>query len=67
MLCDLSRKEFEKIYERLDVRLKEVGESFYNPFLAPMVSELVEKKIAVESDGCMCIFVGKKKAPPVMI
>ena len=40
MLCDLSRKEFQLIYDRLDIKLKEVGESFYNPMLAALVKEL---------------------------
>jgi len=67
MLCDLSRKEFQKIYDRLDITLKEQGESFYNPFLAPMVAELKEKGIVVEDQGAQCIFVGKKKSPPLMV
>ena len=33
LLCDQSRREFQKIYDRLDIRLSERGESFYNPFL----------------------------------
>lgn len=41
-LCEISRVEFQKIYDRLDVRLEEVGESFYNPLLSPMVAELIE-------------------------
>lgn len=35
--------------------------------LRGLVDELVEKKVAVEDDGAICIFVGKKKAPPLMI
>ena len=31
LLCDQSRREFQKIYDRLDIRLSERGESFYNP------------------------------------
>lgn len=67
MLCELSRKEFQKIYNRMDIKLTEVGESFYNPMLAPMVKELTDKKIAEESDGALIIRVGKKKSPPMMI
>tara|TARA_B110000285_G_C14981129_1_gene541410 strand:- start:215 stop:598 length:384 start_codon:yes stop_codon:yes gene_type:complete len=67
MLCDLSRKEFQIVYDRLDIKLKEQGESFYNPMLRGMVDELVEKKIAVEDQGAICIFVGKKNSPPLMI
>ena len=67
MLCSLSRMEFQKIYDRMDIKLEEVGESFYNPFLKPLVKELVDAGHAVESEGAMCIFVGKKKAPPLMV
>ena len=67
MLCQLSRLEFQKVYDRLDIKLSEVGESFYNPFLGPMVTELKEKGIAVEDQGATCIFVGKKKSPPLMV
>lgn len=63
MLCKISRHEFQKIYDRLEIKLTEVGESFYNPFLAPLVAELLEKKIAVESDGAICVFVPKQKVP----
>ena len=67
MLCQLSRNEFQVLYDRMDIKVKEMGESFYNPFLAPLVSELKDSGIAVEDQGAMCIFVGKKKAPPLMI
>ena len=36
-LCDLSRKEFQKIYDTLGVRIEERGESFYNPLLQDVV------------------------------
>jgi arginyl-tRNA synthetase len=54
------------IYDRLDIKLKEVGESFYNPLLKSMVEELLEKKIAVESDGAICVFVPKTKVPLII-
>jgi len=43
--------EFELIYERLGVTVQERGESFYNPLLAPLVSELMASGVAEESDG----------------
>ena len=56
-ICDVSRKEFSKVYERLDVgRLEERGESFYNPFLPNTVKELMALGVAVESDGAVCVF-----------
>lgn len=62
-LCDLSRQEFSQIYERLRIRIEDRGESFYNPFLKPMVDELVAKGFIQESDGAKCIFIPKQKTP----
>lgn len=56
-ICDVSRKEFSKVYDRLDVnRLEERGESFYNPFLPETVKELLSIGVAIESDGAVCVF-----------
>ena len=63
MLCNLSRKEFQKIYSRLDIRVTEVGESFYNPRLRGMVDELQARGVAEENDGAICVFVPKNKVP----
>lgn len=46
MLCDLSRKEFNQLYKRMDIKLEERGESFYNPMLKPIVDDLVSRKVA---------------------
>lgn len=57
MICEISRKSFHKIYEILDVQLKERGESYYNPVLADTVKELEEKGLIRESNGAKCIFM----------
>jgi arginyl-tRNA synthetase len=57
-ICDLSRREFQKIYDILHIEgLNERGESFYNPMLPNIVSELEEKGLLVESEGAKCIFL----------
>ena len=56
-ICDLSRVEFRKIYDILDVFINERGESFYNPMLASLVSELERTGSAVQSEGATCIFL----------
>ncbi|MGF1521961.1 MAG: arginine--tRNA ligase [Leptolyngbyaceae cyanobacterium] len=56
-LCDQSRKEFQKIYDRLDVRLTERGESFYNPLLSHVVEDLAEKGLLVEDQGAQVVFL----------
>jgi arginyl-tRNA synthetase len=35
--------------------------------LKGLVKELLDNKVAEESEGAICVFVGKKKAPPLMI
>jgi arginyl-tRNA synthetase len=56
-ICDLSRLEFSKVYETLDITINERGESFYNPLLASLVKELEEGGSAVQSEGATCIFL----------
>ena len=57
LLCDESRKEFGEIYENLNIKIKERGESFYNPFLKSVVEELNFKNILVEDQGAKCVFL----------
>lgn len=57
LICDLSRIEFQKIYDRLDVKLTERGESFYNPYLADIVQDLKGQGLAVRNDGAMVVFL----------
>ena len=57
LLCDQSRKEFEEIYKKLNIRINERGESFYNPFLKSVIDELNLKKILVEDQGAKCVFL----------
>jgi len=37
MICDISRREFQTIYDWLDIVVEEVGESFYNDQIPPLV------------------------------
>jgi arginyl-tRNA synthetase len=72
MLCDQSRREFQKIYDRLDIHLSERGESFYNPYLATVVADLEGAGLLVTDDGARCVFLegvsGKEGKPlPVIV
>jgi arginyl-tRNA synthetase len=54
---DVSKAGLQKIYDRLDVKFDYWhGESFYNDRLADIVGEFLEKGIARESNGAVCIF-----------
>ena len=58
VICEISRKAYQEIYDLLDIRdLKEQGESFYNPFLADIVADLEQKGLIEISDGAKCLFL----------
>ncbi|MBE9242503.1 arginine--tRNA ligase [Synechocystis salina] len=57
LLCDQSRREFQLIYDCLDITIEERGESFYNPFLPGVVELLQEKDLLVEDNGAQCVFL----------
>jgi len=53
----LSQKQFDAIYGRLGVKFDfALGESFYNPRLAGVVNDLVQRGIARESEGAIGVF-----------
>lgn len=53
----LSQAQFDRVYDRLGVRFDvTLGESFYNPRLAAVVQELVDRGIARESQGAVAVF-----------
>ena len=54
-----SMRHAGEVYELLGVLLTPedvLGESFYNPLLPVVVSELDEKGLLVENDGALCVF-----------
>lgn len=57
LLCDQSRREFEQIYQRLDIELTERGESFYNSLLPQVVADLEQLGLLVEDHGAQCVFL----------
>jgi len=57
IICDISRLAYQEIYDLLDVRITERGESFYNPLLADVVADLEKKGLVTISDGAKCIFL----------
>ncbi|MEM7387145.1 MAG: arginine--tRNA ligase, partial [Verrucomicrobiota bacterium] len=59
---ELSLKGLNVIYDRLDVKFDHyLGESFYNDRLGPLVDDLVEKNLARESEGALCVFFPDEK------
>ncbi len=71
VICNISRKAYQEIYDLLDVKLNERGESFYNPMLPQVIDDLEEKNIVQISDGAKCLFlegfVNREGSPLPMI
>jgi arginyl-tRNA synthetase len=65
-LCDISRQDFEAIYKRLDIKIKEVGESFYNPLIKPTIEKLEAKGIVIVDKGAKIIRAIDKR-PPLIV
>ena len=57
---EISLHHSSEIYQKLNVTLGDEhvrGESFYNDDLAPLVKELQDKQLAVESEGAQVVFL----------
>ncbi len=57
LLCEQSRREFQTIYQILDIQLTERGESFYNPFLGQIIEQLTTVGLLQEDQGAKCVFL----------
>jgi arginyl-tRNA synthetase len=54
---DLSLKEFERVYQLLDIHYDiQRGESFYNDRLPAIVDRLLKSGVAEISEGAVCVF-----------
>lgn len=51
LICDVSRKEFQKIYDRLDIKLIERGESFYQSRMEAVIKELEASGVLEDDNG----------------
>lgn len=62
-----SLKEFQKIYDLLGVSFDSYrGEAYYNDKMEPIVEELQQKKLLIESDGALVVEIGEH-LPPCLI
>ncbi|XP_020103123.1 arginine--tRNA ligase, cytoplasmic-like isoform X1 [Ananas comosus] len=66
-ICEISRNEFDQVYQRLNVVLEEKGESFYNPYIPSVLEELTSKGLVKESDGARVIFIEGQTIPLIVV
>ncbi|CAK8533793.1 unnamed protein product [Lathyrus sativus] len=66
-ICDVSRAEFNKVYQRLGVQLEEKGESFYNPYIPGVIKKLDKLGLIEDSDGARVIYVEGVNIPVIAV
>ncbi|XP_011083560.1 arginine--tRNA ligase, cytoplasmic-like isoform X1 [Sesamum indicum] len=66
-ICEISRRGYEKVYQRLGVHLEERGESFYNPYIPGALELLSKKGLIEESEGARVIFIEGKNIPLIVV
>jgi len=63
MICDVSRAEFNKVYDRLQIRLVERGESFYQDRMKDIVKEFEDRGFVTVDEGRKVVFVPGHEVP----
>lgn len=65
---DESLKDFERVYEFLDVKIENtIGESFYEPELGDLVRDALKKKIAKKGeDGSVTLSIPGSETPEII-
>ncbi|XP_030952341.1 arginine--tRNA ligase, cytoplasmic-like isoform X1 [Quercus lobata] len=66
-ICEISRNEFNRVYQRLGVQLEEKGESFYNPYIPAVLKELTSKNLVEDSQGARVIFLEGFNIPLIVV
>lgn len=56
-ICAISSAAYQEIYDLLEIRLQDRGESFYQPWLPFVVEDAEKKGHLVISDGAKCLFI----------
>ncbi|MGH0142958.1 UNVERIFIED_CONTAM: hypothetical protein FKN15_076963 [Acipenser sinensis] len=55
-ICDVSRQEFQKVYDCLNIQLIERGESFYQDMMTEVVKEFENKGLVQVDEGRRVVF-----------
>ncbi|XP_041008553.1 arginine--tRNA ligase, cytoplasmic-like isoform X2 [Juglans microcarpa x Juglans regia] len=66
-ICEISRNEFNRVYQCLGVHIEEKGESFYNPYIPEVLKELTSKNLVEDSQGARVIFIEGFNIPLIVV
>ena len=64
---EVSRKAYSEIYSRLDIKLEEVGESFYQKLIPSVIEEVKNKNLIIQDEGRMIMFTPTSNIPLTLI
>lgn len=53
----ISKKEYKKIYDLLNIKIKYKGESFYNDLIDPLIKRFEKKNVIEISNNAKCIYI----------
>ncbi|XP_035287607.1 arginine--tRNA ligase, cytoplasmic isoform X2 [Anguilla anguilla] len=67
LICDVSRKEFQRVYDCLDIRIVERGESYYQNMMTAVVKEFEEKGLVKLEEGRKLVFVPGQSIPLTVV
>ncbi|CAL5376011.1 unnamed protein product [Camellia sinensis] len=66
-ICEISRRGYPRVYQRLGIKIEEKGESFYNPYIPGVLEELDKQGLIEESEGACVIFIEGKNIPLIVV
>ncbi|RWS24551.1 arginine--tRNA ligase: cytoplasmic-like isoform X2 [Leptotrombidium deliense] len=67
-ICDISRKEFKKVYDILGIEdLQEKGESYYNELMVELVEDLTNKKLLCDDEGRKLLYPSEGRGNHLLI
>ncbi|CAB1316476.1 unnamed protein product [Coregonus sp. 'balchen'] len=67
LICDVSRNEFQKVYNCLDIQIIERGESFYQEKMTAVVKEFEAKGLVEMDEGRKIVFAQGQQIPLTVV
>ncbi|KAJ8385417.1 hypothetical protein AAFF_G00189430 [Aldrovandia affinis] len=67
LICDVSRQEFQRVYECLDIQIIERGESYYQDMMTAVVKEFEEKGLMQLDEGRKIVFAPGQSIPLTVV
>lgn len=67
LICDVSRKEFQKVYDCLDIRIEERGESYYHDMMTAVVKEFEQRGLVQVDEGRKIVFAPGQSVPLTIV